>query len=230
VDMGRAEESMVRLIRRARQRTADPELFAGLSHSCRYCGLLKASVAASEQAHRLDPRVRTSAAHTFFMLGDYERVIEYEPEGIPYMRNLALIMLGRSGEALESLQAVDKAIPSRLVTYVTALQQLVRNERAESLVSIGRMCTIKDPEGRFYVARHLAHLGDRDGALSLLQHVVEDGFFCLPALTRDPWLDTLRGTPAFAAVLKRAETRHRQAVISFLNAEGDRVLGVAHPV
>ena len=89
---------------------------------------------------------------------------------------------------------------------------------------------IRDPEGRYYVARHLAHLGEPDGALELLARVVPDGFFCVPALTRDPWLDPLRGTPAFGAVLRDAEARHRRAVISFLTAEGDRVLGVPHPV
>ena len=71
VDLGRAEQSMVRLLRRARERSADPELFAGLSHACRYCGLLQASLAAAEQARRLDPKIRISAGHTCFMLGDY---------------------------------------------------------------------------------------------------------------------------------------------------------------
>lgn len=230
VDLGRAEESMVRLVRRARQRSADPELFSGLAHSCRYCGLMRASLAAAAQARRLDPRVQTSAAHTYFMLGDYERVIDYEPEGIPYMRNLALFMLGRTDEAARSLSAVDTTIPTRLVTYVTALYQLVIGNRVESLASISRLSNIRDPEGRFYVARQLAYLGDTENSLALLKNVVEDGFFCLPALTQDPWLDPLRGTAEFAAVLRVAETRHRQAVISFLTAEGDRVLGVAHPV
>jgi serine/threonine protein kinase len=230
VDLGRAEEAMVRLVRRARHRSADPELFSGLAHSCRYCGLMRASLAAADQAHRLDPRVRTSAAHTYFMLGDYQRVIDYEPEGIPYMRNLALYMAGRKEEAAASLKAVDKSIPSRLVLYVTALYQLVTDDRAAALTSIARLSNIRDPEGRFYVARQLAYLGDAGSALALLKNAVQDGFFCLPALTQDPWLDPLRGTAEFAAVLKLAETRHRQAIISFLTAEGDRVLGVAHPV
>ena len=72
VDLGRAEQSMVRLLRRARERSADPEVFAGLSHALRYCGLLQASLAAVKQSRRLDPKVRVSAAHTLFMLGDYE--------------------------------------------------------------------------------------------------------------------------------------------------------------
>jgi serine/threonine protein kinase len=229
VDLGRAEQSMVRLLRRARERSADPQLYAGLSHACRYCGLLRASLAAAEQARRLDPKIRTSAGHTCFMLGEYSRVLEFEPEDT-YMRALVLLMLGRSAEALASLEEGDLSLPHRLVLYVTALHQLLRNEQTESLISIRKLSNISDPEGRFYVARHLAYLGDRAGALGLLAHVVEDGFFCLPALTRDPWLDSLRGTAQFASVLHHAETRHRQALISFLTAEGDRVLGIAHPV
>jgi serine/threonine protein kinase/tetratricopeptide (TPR) repeat protein len=229
VDLGRAEESMVRLLRRARGRAADPELFAGLSHSLRYCGLLKASLAAATQARRLDPRIRTTAGHTCFMLGDYEGVIEYEPED-HFMRNLALLMLGRQEEALASLDLTDTALPHLLAIYVKALHQLLLNELADSADSARKLRHIHDPEGRFYVARHLAHLGEGEDALAILKNVVEDGFFCLPAFTRDPWLDSLRGTSEFTAILRRAETRHRQAIISFLTAEGDRVLGIPHPV
>ena len=68
VDLGRAEESMVRLLRRARGRAADPELFAGLSHSLRYCGLLQASVrprhrpaGSTRNPHHRDTRISCSA-------------------------------------------------------------------------------------------------------------------------------------------------------------------------
>jgi serine/threonine protein kinase len=229
VDLGRAEESMVRLLRRARERSSDPELFAGLAHSCRYCGLLNASMAAARHALRLDPKIRTSAGQTCFMLGDYAAVTEYEPESVNYLRNLALTMLGRTDEALASLRTVDQSLPHLLVIFVTALEELLRGDRDASLASIRRL-DIRDPEGRFYVARHLAYLGDTDAAVAMFTRVVPDGFFCLPALMRDPWLDSLRALPAFAAILREAESRHRQAVISFLTAEGDRVLGITHPV
>jgi serine/threonine protein kinase/tetratricopeptide (TPR) repeat protein len=230
VDLGRAEASMVRLLRRARERTADPELFAALSHSLRYCGLLQASLAAAIQARRLDPKVRVSAAHTCFMLGDYDGVLEYEPEGITYMRNLALITLGRRDEAMAAMEKVDTSLPALLVFYVKALGHLVRGEREESIENIRVLTTIHDPEGRFYAARHLAYLGDVETALPLLRGAVEDGYFCVPAFARDPWLDPLRGRPEFAAIVRMAEARHRQALISFLTAEGDRVLGISQPV
>lgn len=230
VDLGRAEQSMVRLLKRARERRSDPELFAGLSHALRYCGLLQASLAAAVHARRLDPAVRVSAGHTCFMLGDYEGVLDYEPEGLNYMRNLALIMLNRMDEAHASLKAIDTATPNLLAIYVRSLLRLVEGNTEASLAEIRSVMSIHDPEGRFYGARHLAHLGDHALALKLLSGAVDDGYFCVPAFTRDPWLDDIRGTPEFAEIVRRAEVRHRQALISFLTGEGDRVLGIAQPV
>jgi TolB-like protein len=230
VDLGHAEEAMVRLLRRARDRPADPELYAGLVHACRYCGLMAASLAAGEQAKRLDPRIRTSGAHTHFMLGEYERVLDYESESIPYMRNLALVMLGRVPEALASLQGIDVTAAGRLGIFIKGLRGTIERRGEETLSDLRTISDMPDPEGRYYVARAFAYLGSLDDALPLLAGAVEDGFFCLAAFTRDPWLDPLRGTPEFTALVRRAESRHRQATISFLNAEGDRVLGVSHPV
>ncbi len=230
VDLGRAEQSMVRLLRRARERTVDPEVFAALSHVLRYCGLLQASLASARQARRLDPKVRVSDEQTWFMLGEYQKVVDYEHENIKFMRNLALIMLGRPEEARAGLEAVDPKAPHLLAIYVKALGHLVRHEFEQSRALMQPLMAIKDPEARYHLARQLAYLGDNQSALSALTAVIEDGFFCLPAFTRDPWLDPLRGAPEFSAILRRAEMRHRQAVISFLTAEGDRVLGIPHPV
>ena len=230
VDLGRAEEALVRLVRRARDRRSDPQLFAGLTHASRYCGLLQASLAASEHAVRLDPQIGTSVAHTHFMRGDYQRVMEFSEESIPYSRNLALVMLGRADEARLSLESIDPTIPSRMVHYTNSLLHLIRGERDQSLGAILRQVDIPDPEGRYYVARHLIRLGELDHGLEMLSGVVDDGFFCLPAFTRDPWIDPVRTLPAFTDIVRRAESRHRRAIISFLSAEGDRVLGVPYPV
>ena len=230
VDLGRAEASMVRLLNRAKDRPADPDLYAGLTHACRYCGLISASIAATEQARRLDPRIRTSAGHSYFMIGDYERVLEFEREAIPYARNVALVMLGREDEARESLERLDAAATGRLATFSRALLHDLNGRSEDVMTLLRETADIPDPEGRFYCARGMAHVGYHDEAVKLLAESVEGGYFCLAGYTRDPWLDPLRGLPQFGSLLRRAEARHRQAMISFLNAEGDRILGIAHPV
>ena len=146
------------------------------------------------------------------------------------MRNLALVMLGRHEEALAGFEAVDPRTPHLLGIYVKALAHLVRHEVEQSRALMKKLMAIKDPEARYHLARQYAYLGDHESALSALTGVIEDGFFCVPGFTRDPWLDPLRAEPRFTEVMRRAATRHRQAVISFLAAEGDRVLGIPHPV
>jgi len=45
-------------------------------------------------------------------------------------------------------------------------------------------------------------------------------------MTRDPWLKPLRGSEEFRSILRRAEQRERQARAAFIEAGGERVLGV----
>jgi len=79
VDFGRAKEAMLRLLDLARRHRADPEIFAGLVHACRYCGILDASIAAYEKAYRLDPNIRTSVSHSYWQSGQIDRAVETEP-------------------------------------------------------------------------------------------------------------------------------------------------------
>lgn len=228
VDLGRSEAAMVRLVRRARERPSDPELFAGLLHAARYCGLLRASVAAAERALLLDPAIRTSLVQTYFMRGEYGRMLDMDIE--PYMRGLALSALGRVDEAIAALETIDRGAGSRLVTYTMALMHYLRGEHDESTALARQLRGMHDPEGRFYVARQLAQLGETADALEVLGGAVRDGFFCVPAIAADPALDSIRAQPQFANILRDAEARHRRAVISFISAEGDRVLGIEYPV
>ena len=103
-DLGRAPHAMVRLLERVRSSNTDPDLFAALTQICRYCGLLEASLAAHDRAYRLDPNIRTSVAHTQFVLGNYERVLDYSFGDFGYIDALALTQLGREQPALELLR------------------------------------------------------------------------------------------------------------------------------
>jgi TolB-like protein len=226
-DLGRAHDAMVRLLGRAR--TADAEVFAGLVSACRYCGLLDASLAAHARARQLDAKLKTSVGHTWFMQADYERVVRNIPlVEFPYLGALSLAELGRADEALPLLRELEVKVQTRIRGFIVAGRTLLEGDHAASVAAVIRVVSagFKDPEGRFYLARHLAHLDSVEPALAVLQQVVADGFFCYPVMERDPWLDSLRKKPAFATLLNNAEAQHRKASEAFERLDGRSVLAM----
>jgi TolB-like protein len=226
VDLGRVHDAMTRLIGRGPR--ADPEVLAGLVTACRCCGLLEASDAAHGRALALDPKIRTSVGHTWFLQGDYTRVAALGVSGYPYIVPMSMAEVGRRDEAIAVIREVEPKVPPRIRDFVTAARTLLEGNVKESLAAIGRVTTseFRDPEGLFYLARHLAHLGAHHEALALLERIIGGGFFCLPALERDPWLDPLRQNPAFLTLLRRAEGLHRAAAGAFGDLHGPDVLGL----
>jgi eukaryotic-like serine/threonine-protein kinase len=227
-DSNLADRAMVRLLAFTESRRNDPEVFAGLVHVCRFCGLLEASIAAHERAFKLDPTIRTSVCHTYFLLGNYQRALETSREVIGYLGPLALLSLGRVQEALELARQVERtSTPLTLVRCAfSSSRALVEGARAEAIAVTERMVSliVRGPEELFQQARHLAYLSENGRALAVLARGVDQGFFCYPALARDPWLHPLRVHPEFEAILRRALERHRTAVRMFVEAGGERVL------
>jgi serine/threonine protein kinase len=230
-DLGRAQDAMVRLLGRAAINPNDLELFAGLTQVCRYCGLVDASLAAHKQARHLDPHIRTSVAHTHFMMGDYLGVLSTSSGGDSlYIHPLALWHLGRHAEALEMLRKHlhdESALPLIRLAGASLLALLedrpdVSTQEAERYIGN----RFRDPESLYYFARQFAYLGKHDRALEILQEVIELGHVCLAGIARDPWFDHLRSHPGFAGILHTVETRHREASGAFLAAGGDRILTV----
>jgi TolB-like protein len=227
VDLGRALDAIARLLGRARG--ADPDVFAGLVSTCRYCGLLEASVAAYERARRLEPKIRTSIAHTWFLRRDFERLAALRLEEIPYIGAIALAELGRRDEAVASLRQLEEKTRTRIRDFMIAARTLLEGRRDESVAAVQRIVTsnFRDPEGLFYLTRHLSHLNETGPALGLFRRVVEGGFFCFPSMNGDPWLEPLRGTPQGAALLRQAHARHAEASAAFAQLQGNVLLGVA---
>ena len=223
-DLGRAHDAMVRLVSRAR--TADPELMAGLVTACRYCGLLDASIAAHQRARSLDRKIPTSVMHTWFMQGDWERLAALPVAEFPYIVALALVEFGRGDEALAPLREVEARMPTRRRHVAVAVRALIEGRTAESVSEMKAMLSpdFRDPEGRFYVARHVARYGDADEALTQLEGVVADGFLCYPVFERDRWLDALRPKPRFTEVLARCASRNAASRRAFEELTGRGVL------
>lgn len=228
-ELNRAKEAMVRLLERAAANRADPDLFAGLVHCCRYCGLLEASVAAHEQAKRLDPSVRTSVTFTYHMLGDYQRAYETDDRVMRYNAHLALIEMGRETEGLQILNDVlDKSVHPTVRILARIYRAAVERDRGGIVAAAEAMPTgFIDPEGWFLVGRSMVRAGETEGAFAELERAVEGGYYCYSMMRRDPWLDPLRTDPRFARILKRCEERHREAQAAFTAAGGEKVLGMA---
>jgi TolB-like protein/predicted Ser/Thr protein kinase len=226
IDHGRAREAMIRLLGQASRRSTDPELFAGLVHACRYCGLLGASLRADTRARRLDPSIKTSVVHTFWMLREYEAVLACQVEA-PIVMAFSLVALGRMSEALQLLAEKEMKVAAKVRQMVGALRALLEGRHADAIAGIHAIVSsgFRDAEGLYYMSRQLARAGAAEEAVALLRHATAGGFFCAPLLASDEWLDPLRHLPAFVEMLRLADEEHTLAVSAFAGAGGDQILG-----
>ena len=103
----------MRLLGEADRHGNDPELFAGLVHACRYCGLFEQSIAAHAEARRLDPNVPTSLEQTLLMTGDIERLLAVEPPRWSPARDdgIRVIGLGLAGRRDEARAGAARHAP-----------------------------------------------------------------------------------------------------------------------
>ncbi|MEO8520517.1 MAG: hypothetical protein ABI603_04085, partial [Acidobacteriota bacterium] len=225
-DLGRAEEAMLRLVRRTRSRRADPELYAGLVHACRYCGLLDASVAAHLRARELDPQIATSVGPTYWMLGDNERAIEGYSG---FFVGLPQATLGRDAEAIAAARTSAATVRDPMTrSYQTLLPLLLEGRLDECRRLLDELAPRNpDPESVFLIARTYARVGATDAALTQFERAVDMGFLVSEWFVRDPWLATLAAEPRFQVALGRAERRHADAARKFREAGGERLLGLA---
>ena len=141
---------MVRLLDRVRTSPSEPELFAGLVHACRYCGLLDASEAADERARRLDPHIVTSIAQTFVLKRDWARAIAADTSSTPIAKVLALVYSGNRAEAAAVLRGlIARGLPQSLQALLEGLLDFAEGDGARLLSAIHRLVDSQvgsDPE------------------------------------------------------------------------------------
>jgi TolB-like protein/tetratricopeptide (TPR) repeat protein len=236
-DMGLATRALVRLLGEANRHGNDPELFSGLVHACRYCGLFEQSIAAHAEAHRLDPNIFTSLEQTLLMTGDIERVLAVErplaiPGGDEGIRIIGLGLAGRRDEARQALLDMCRTPPpvSAFQSWTEYLMAWLDYRPADMFVRLSALSTLKlkiqdDPEAIFQEGWLLCDVGEHEQGLVHLQRAVAKGYFVTPTLSGAPAFDALRSDPGFQALLSEAESGRAQALAAFREAGGERLLG-----
>ncbi len=232
-DMGQAPRALVRLLGEAGRHGNDPELFAGLVHACRYCGLFEQSMAAHEEARRLDPNVPTSHEQTILMTGDIERLLAVERpvvgSGDEGIRVIGLGLAGRRDEARRAV--LDMRQASLLPTFrfwTDYLMAWLERRAADMLVGTSAfddLGIMDDPEAIFQEGWLLCDVGEHERGLGHLRRAVAKGYFVAPTLAGRPQFDALRGDRAFQELLAEAEAGRQQALAAFRETGGERLLG-----
>jgi serine/threonine protein kinase/tetratricopeptide (TPR) repeat protein len=234
-DIGQAPHAMVRLLQQANRHGNDPELFAGLVHACRYCGLNEHSVVAHAEARRLDPNVPTSLDQTLLMMGDIERLRANQPRGIDAgaddaIRVIAMGLAGHVEEARRALMVMREG-RTRIPTFQMWTDHLLAwlDRRADDMViGISALSALKiqdDPEAVFQEGWLLCDVGAHEQGLIYLQSAVDKGYLVWPTLVAARAFDPMRGDPGFRALVAQADEGRKRALIALRDAYGERLLG-----
>jgi tetratricopeptide (TPR) repeat protein len=235
-DVGRAPSALVRLVDEAQRHGNDPELFAGLVHACRYCGLFDEAIAAHAEARRLDPNVATTIEQTLLMVGEVDRLMALEPPRViagadDGIRAIALGLAGRRDEARRRL--IEMRQVSRIPLFQNWIEYLVAwvdgrpGDMADRMTAFGAQKIHDDPEAMFQVGWLLCDAGEHEAGLDYVRRAVAKGYFAAPTLESRPQFDALRGDPAFIAVVEAARAGRRHALEVFREAGGNKLLGIA---
>src|SRR5262249_49781489 len=128
----------------------------------------------------LDPLLPLSINHTYFMLGDYQKSLEFSGGDFGYCLGLTLASLGRAEEAAATLRQRED-IPWRLgKLFLSSLRALAEGNREEILKSADelRNATSREPKGTYYLPSQFSFLGEQDRSLETLSRAINQGFFC----------------------------------------------------
>jgi DNA-binding winged helix-turn-helix (wHTH) protein len=214
VDTGQAAQAMIRLTHRLENHQEDPETFAGLVQTFRYCGLLEESVAAHEQAISFDPAIRTSVAHTHFMRGEFARVFETYTGALYYLDAAVWVALGVVDRAALVLRErlEQPALGQTMRTLMASLLAILDEQAESAAVQMQDIDGVRDPEVLFYLARHFAMLDAREEAVQMVRRARQAGFWCSYAMKNDPVFFRFRSDAEFQSEILEAgrlESRSR---------------------
>jgi serine/threonine protein kinase/tetratricopeptide (TPR) repeat protein len=230
-DTGAAVEATVRLLGETKAHGNDPELFAGLVHSCRFCGLFDQAIAAHREAKRLDPNIPTSYPQTLLVTVELDQVLSLPvgSGGDGIIRVIALGFAGRREEAREELIDVRKQLRTSAFTDWSSFVEawLDRDPAAMRAVRprIAHLAISNDPEAAFQEAWMYCDAGDFAEGKACLKRALEKNYFAALTLSRSSSFDPIREDAEFQELLAKANAGREKALRAFREAGGEVLLG-----
>jgi serine/threonine-protein kinase len=220
--------AMERLLSRV-ARVPDPNLYSGLVAACRFCGLLDASIAAHNEARRLNSKIHTSVAYTYWILGRLDRAAEEDSQEIPFLQLFADTLRGRQEEVRKTERALDERLSEGVERDIFRTQRAAMEGNREECLEAARRIEespFEDPEGLMFVARALLEVGASDKGLDLCEFGLDRGYACLHLLDWDPVFAGLGSNARFQSLTERSRQASQAAQARFLAAGGASLLGI----
>jgi len=232
-DTGRAEQAVVRLLGEASRRGNDPELFAGLVHACRYCGLVDEAIASHAEARRLDPNIKTTFEQTLLVAVEHKRLEAVDAGTLVGadlgIRVIGLGLSGRREDAQRDLARMKQLTQMETfqawTSHLSAWLERNRDAMLSTLSFFDTLGIQDDPEAIFQEGWLFCDVGDYERGLDLMQRAVARGYFLAPTMRRASQFDAIREVPAFKTLLAEAEAGRQRALSAFRLAGGERLLG-----
>ena len=227
---GRAGDAISRLLRHASTNRLDAQLFAGLVHACRYAGLLEASVAAHDEAVRLDPNVATSLEYSLAHLpGGVQKAAQLTLPGPGALDGIfPAIALGDLTNAGEILGTIDMTQwPPAFRRSFDAVAAFISRPAADAVAAVEEAIAAHvDPEALFLFGTILLRLGVVERGLEIVAGAVTAGFTPALTLAQHHAFDAVRDRASFAAIAGEARGRMQAAQMKFEAAGGPEMLGL----
>jgi serine/threonine protein kinase/tetratricopeptide (TPR) repeat protein len=234
-DMGQSTSAVVRLLTQATQHGNDPELFAGLVHACRYCGLFEQAIEAHAEAKRLDPNVPASIEQTVLMTGDLDRLLTLEPRAVnpgggdQGIRVIGLGFAGRRDEARVVLRNMNLMARIPLFHIWTEYLHAWLDRRVSDMLaaqaSLSSLKIMNDPEALFQIGSLLCDVGEFETGLPYIEQSIARGYYVAPTLERRTQFDAVRDQSRFQTLLAAAQEGRTRSFAAFRDAGGERLLG-----
>jgi hypothetical protein len=192
--------------------------------------MLDASVAAHEEAMRLDPGVSTGVEFTQAHLpgGPGKAAMLTSPGPGVVDRVFAAMALGDQANARAILKFVDMSVvPPAYQRSFAAVVAFAERSTPEVIVAANHaIAEHVDPEALFLLGLILTRVGEEDRGLDVVAGAVRAGYTVATTLRDNAAFDAVRGSDRFNAIEQEAWGRLRANQQMFEAAGGPEMLGM----